>query len=156
MSERPTPPGPLPAEDDAVIGRAFRWSAGVVLILAGILVAVVWLVNRSDDAPPPSPPEIVPATVPQIAGHPPAVFFRDVTNEAGINFVHENGAAGEKLLPETMGGGCVFFDYDNDDDQDLLLVNGNHWPGGGTPDEDPPTMMLYRNDGSGLFQDVSA
>ena len=54
--------------------------------------------------------------------------FTDVTSEAGIAFVHNNGAYGEKLLPETMGGGVAFFDFDDDGDQDLLFVNGTYWP----------------------------
>ena len=44
-------------------------------------------------------------------------------NQAGITFRHANAATGDKLLPETMGGGCAFFDFDNDGDQDLLFVN---------------------------------
>ncbi len=51
-----------------------------------------------------------------------------MTQAAGITFVHENGASGDKLLPETMGGGCALFDYDNDGDVDMLLVNSSRWP----------------------------
>ena len=70
---------------------------------------------------------------------------------AGIKFVHNNGAYGDKLLPETMGGGVAFFDYDNDGDQDLLFVNSTYWPGHVPPGKQPPTMALYRNDGRGHF-----
>ena len=35
----------------------------------------------------------------------PQVTFTEVSAAAGINYVHVSGAAGEKLLPETMGGG---------------------------------------------------
>jgi hypothetical protein len=55
--------------------------------------------------------------------------FTDITREAGITFVHNNGAYGDKLLPETMGGGVAFFDYDNDGHQDLLFINSTYWPG---------------------------
>lgn len=86
----------------------------------------------------------------------PQVRFTDVTREAGIHFVHENGARGEKLLPETMGGGCAFFDYDADGDQDLLLVNSRPWPDDARDAEAAsPTMALYRNDGRGRFEDVT-
>src|SRR5580765_1464545 len=44
----------------------------------------------------------------QLAGIPEAKFT-DVTTAAGLTFVHANGAYGEKLLPETMGGGVAFF-----------------------------------------------
>ena len=58
----------------------------------------------------------------------PSVKFVDITDEAGIAFVHYNGAQGEKLLPETMGAGVAFFDYDGDGDQDLFFVNSSYWP----------------------------
>ena len=58
----------------------------------------------------------------------PDVKFVDITKDAGLTFVHTSGAPGEKLLPETMGSGAAFLDYDGDGDQDLLLVNSAHWP----------------------------
>jgi hypothetical protein len=81
-----------------------------------------------------------------------------VTENAGITFTHSSAAAGRKLLPETMGGGCAFFDYDADGDQDLLLVNGlRDWPEDRPADADAEvTMALYRNDGLGRFEDVTA
>ena len=84
----------------------------------------------------------------------PRIRFADVTEQAGINFVHVNGAAGEKLLPETMGGGCAFFDYDNDGRADVLLVNSRPWDPAAV--EGPaPTMALYHNQGDGRFSDVT-
>jgi hypothetical protein len=80
------------------------------------------------------------------------VRFTDVTRAAGIAFAHENGASGEKLLPETMGAGAAFLDYDGDADQDLLFVNSRRWSGAGEP---ATTMALYRNDGKGDFEDVT-
>ena len=81
------------------------------------------------------------------------VKFVDITKEAGIAFVHYNGALGEKLLPETMGAGVAFLDYDRDGDQDLFFVNSSYWPGHVT--NPAPTQSLYRNDGKGHFQDVT-
>jgi hypothetical protein len=57
------------------------------------------------------------------------IHFVDVTRQAGINFVHNTGAFGKKYLPETMGPGCAFLDYDNDGYPDILLVNGADFPG---------------------------
>jgi len=87
----------------------------------------------------------------------PPAPFTDVTQQAGITFVHENGAYGDKLLPETMGGGCALFDFDNDCDVDILLVNSCCWPWDPRPaPESLPTLALYRNDGNWSFTDVTA
>jgi hypothetical protein len=83
------------------------------------------------------------------------VAFTDVTHAAGIAFTHENGARGRKYLPETMGAGLVFFDYDGDGFPDLFFVNSDAWPGdkrrGG-----PARQALYHNRGDGTFEDVTA
>ncbi|HEU4936181.1 MAG TPA: CRTAC1 family protein [Vicinamibacterales bacterium] len=76
----------------------------------------------------------------------------DVTTAAGIQFQHNNGAYGGKLLPETLGAGCAFLDYDGDGWQDILLVNGTDWPG---HKRKPSTLKLYRNNRNGTFVDVT-
>ena len=60
--------------------------------------------------------------------------FTDITHAAGIDFVHNTGAFGEKYLPETMGSGCAFIDYNMDGWQDILLVNGKDWEGKPNPE----------------------
>src|SRR5258707_9557138 len=85
----------------------------------------------------------------------PVAEFTDVTTEAGIHFVHANGAYGDKLLPETMGGGVAFFDFDNDGALDLLFVNSTYWPGHVPDGKQPTTLALYHNDGRGHFRDVT-
>jgi enediyne biosynthesis protein E4 len=85
----------------------------------------------------------------------PLVKFTDITKEAGIAFVHNNGAYGAKLLPETLGGGVAFFDYDNNGHQDLLFINSTYWPGQVPQGKPLPTMALYQNDGHGRFADVT-
>src|SRR4051794_9210948 len=45
---------------------------------------------------------------------PMTLRYRDVAEQAGIRFRHVNGAFGRKWMPETMGAGCAFIDYDND------------------------------------------
>ncbi|WP_395254152.1 CRTAC1 family protein [Alienimonas sp. DA493] len=80
----------------------------------------------------------------------------DVTAEAGLaGFEHQTGARGEKLLPETMGGGAAFFDFDADGDPDVLFTNSARWPWEGE-DSPPSGPRLYRNDGTGQFNDVTA
>ncbi|MFN7917829.1 MAG: CRTAC1 family protein [Vicinamibacterales bacterium] len=76
----------------------------------------------------------------------------DVTRQAGITFTHNNGAYGGKLLPETLGAGCAFLDYDADGWQDILLVNGMDWPG---HRRRRSTLALYRNNRNGTFTDVT-
>jgi enediyne biosynthesis protein E4 len=76
----------------------------------------------------------------------------DVTSKAGINFKHNNGGFGGKLLPETLGSGCAFLDYDGDGWQDILLVNGMDWPG---HKNQRSTLRLYRNNRNGTFTDVT-
>src|SRR5438094_184263 len=81
-----------------------------------------------------------------------AIQFRDVTQLAGIHFVHNNGAFGKKFLPETMGPGVAFIDYDNDDWPDIFLVNGMDWPG---HVQKHSTPKLYHNNHDGTFTDVT-
>jgi hypothetical protein len=85
---------------------------------------------------------------------PPAPGFRlvDATAGAGIQFRHNSGAYGGKLLPETLGPGCAFLDYDGDGWQDILLINGMDWPG---HKRERSTLKLYRNNRNGTFSDVT-
>jgi hypothetical protein len=81
------------------------------------------------------------------------ITFRDITAQAGIRFTHNNAAFGKKYLPETMGPGCAFIDYDGDGYPDILLVNGEDWPG---HTKTPSTLKLYHNNHDGTFTDVTA
>jgi hypothetical protein len=83
----------------------------------------------------------------------PAIRLTDLTAAAGIQFHHNSGAFGAKFLPETMGPGCAFLDYDADGWLDILLVNGTNWPG---RHGDRTTMQLYHNNRNGTFTDVTA
>ena len=78
--------------------------------------------------------------------------FTDVTTQAGIQFEHNSGAFGGKFLPETLGSGCAFLDYDRDGWQDILLINGADWPG---HKKSRTTLRLYRNNRNGTFTDVT-
>jgi len=83
-----------------------------------------------------------------------ALPFRliDVTATAGIQFQHNSGAYGGKLLPETLGSGCAFLDYDADGWQDILLINGMDWP---AHKRQRSTLRLYKNNRNGSFTDVT-
>jgi hypothetical protein len=145
--------------NEAIVGRNLRRSL-IVFVAVGlvVVVVVVWLRNRQPEVE----TEVMTPVAPELREPPaaeiPAVTFTDVTAESGIDFVHVNGAYGEKLLPETMGGGCAFFDFDNDHDQDLLFVSSGMWPWQEDPadGERPPKVVLYRNDSSGRFDNVTA
>ena len=80
------------------------------------------------------------------------VTFQDVTAKSGIHFVHNNGAFGKKFLPETVGPGVAFIDYDNDGWPDIFLVNGSDWPG---HLQKHSTPTLYHNNHDGTFTDVT-
>jgi hypothetical protein len=82
------------------------------------------------------------------------ITFRDITVQAGIRFTHNNGAFGKKWLPETMGPGCAFIDYDNDGWPDILLINGQDWRG--HVKSGPTTPKLYHNNHNGTFTDVTS
>jgi len=143
-------------EDDRIIARAIRISLMIVggLVLLGL---ITWLVVNRDE--PVETLQEVPRTQAQSLSAandvaPPALSFTDVTRASGVDFVHVSGAYGERLLPETMGGGVAIFDYDNDGRQDLLFIDSRRWPWrdsgrqGGVP-------RLYRNLGDLRFEDVT-
>jgi hypothetical protein len=161
MNDQPaTPPeeqDELAHVDDTIIGKALRWSLVVLVMIAVVFGGAVFFLKRK---PAPPPPQIIQFAAPASPNRPlaeiPIAKFTDITREAGITFVHNNGACGEKLLPETMGGGVAFFDYDNEGRQDLLFINSTDWPWRIPKGEHPATMVLYHNDGHGHFTDVTA
>jgi len=143
--------------DDAIIGKAVKVSAAVFVVMGIVICSAVWWLCR------PAPQAVV--TVPPLEGTRvrdtindklPRFFLADITEEAGIDFVHENGAAGEKLLPETMGGGVAFLDYNGDGHQDLLFINSRRWPWDTRAAIGPaPTLVLYKNDGQAHLTNVT-
>jgi enediyne biosynthesis protein E4 len=117
--------------------RNRRYSLAVCLLLAAfcLLPTAYYLFSA---------PASVPAT---------SIHYVDITHQAGINFLHNTGAFGKRFLPETMGAGCAFIDYDNDGNPDVLLINGADFPG---HKSHRTTLKLYHNNGNGTFTDVSA
>ena len=143
--------------DDRIIGKAVRGSLMALAIIGVLFGATVLFLKRKPAGP---APQITQLSAPISPARPqaeiPVVKFTDITVAAGIGFTQVNGAYGAKLLPETMGGGVAFFDYDNDGHQDLLLINSTYWPGHVPAGVPRPTMALYHNDGHGHFTDVTA
>ncbi len=150
------------SSDDAVIAVAAKWS---LVALATLLIlgwaAYAWVSRQTVHEQQTN----TVVDLPELRTPPkrvvPTVNFVDITAASGITFNHENGARGEKLLPETMGGGCAFLDYDSDGDQDLLLINSTlsaepQSSAGQSESDEQPTMALYANDGTGRFIDVTA
>lgn len=79
------------------------------------------------------------------------IRFVDISKQAGIRFVHYNGAKGNKWLPETVGSGCAFVDLDGDGWADILLLNNKDW----TPAGVRHLPALYRNNRNGTFTDIT-
>ncbi len=115
--------------------------AGATAGLGGLLYKYYWPAKNS------SVPHSQPIIPGQIVNH-----LVDVTQQAGISFQHNSGAFGKKYLPETLGSGCAFFDYDNDGWPDIILINGMDWP---DHQRGRTTMQLYRNNRNGTFADVT-
>src|SRR5206468_5033580 len=131
--------------DDSIIGRAVRRSLVSALLAAVVAGGIFWAMKRTPDAP---PSQVTPLTAPSAANRAtaetPLAKFTDVTSGSGIVFRHYNGAYGEKLLPETMGSGVAFLDFDGDGAPDLLFVNSADWPWHVAPSGKAPTLELFR------------
>lgn len=145
-------------QNDEAIGKALRLSllAGLaILLIAGGALAVAYLLqppaeeDRRTEIALPEVRRVAKLELPQIP-------LTDITAEAGVDWQHVSGMEGEKLLPETMGGGVAIFDYNNDGHLDLLFVGGKSWEWAKEVDPDPRSLCLYQNDGTGKFTEVTA
>ena len=118
-----------------------------------VLVVALLLLSGCKE-PAPSAPA---AASPEIASQTPSaspsptpprpsgpVEFTDVSAQAEIHFKHNSGAFGKKYLPETLGTGCAFIDYDNDGWQDIVMVNSTAWPEHKTPRAFSPSITITK------------
>src|SRR5688500_18381738 len=137
----------------------YQWSAlatacfALVAMVHGALFATPGLRERFDGVPPSQRSDSAPARLPT---------FRDVARAAGLDFVHVNGASAQRFLPEILGPGGLFLDFDDDGWLDVFLVDG-----GSVADATVARQArhrLYRNRGpstslgagNATFEDVTA
>ncbi len=145
-------------QNDEAIGKALRLSliGGVAIfaVVASVVAATYYFGQTVEED---RKTEIALPEVRRVAKlELPKIPLTDITREAGIDWAHVSGMEGEKLLPETMGGGVAVFDYDNDGDLDLLFVGGKSWEWAKVINSNPRSLCLYQNDGTGHFIDVTA
>src|SRR6478672_1044232 len=88
-----------------------------------------------------------------LRGHSPALFEAIPPRQSGIAFVHESAMSQRRHLPETMGPGAAFMDYDNDGWMDIYIVNAG--PSDFFQPAKPIRNALYRNNRDGTFTDVT-
>jgi hypothetical protein len=148
----------LVQQDDAAISRGLRISLVGLVVLAALGGGAFALLKPKKSA---GPVKVTQVSAPEAAptnavARVPAIRFTDVTAAAGISFRHQNGAYGDKLLPETMGSGVAFADLDGDGAPELLFVNSTQWPGKLPAGTKAATSTLYRNDGKGHFTEATA
>jgi hypothetical protein len=161
MNDRAPPPVDESADeyvdaDDRRIGVAFRRSMWILAAVAVAGLAIFGIVHLPKDKPALTEAKVeAPAIPPRAPVAIPPARFADVTKASGIDFVHHNGAYGDKLLPETMGGGVAVIDVANSGRADLIFVDSGNWPWKPTGPR-RPTLRLYRNDGHGHFHDATA
>src|SRR6202171_3700192 len=127
------------------------------LLLISLLLSSACKQPAATTTPGAASPEVASQTpAPSASPTPPRpsgpIEFTDVSAQAGIHFKHNTGAFGKKYLPETLGTGCAFLDYDNDGWQDILLVNSMDWPEHKTAKS---YLALYHNNHDGTFTDVT-
>ena len=142
-------------ENDVVIAMALRASLLVFVIGALPVIGILAFLNINKRAEKKQEFEVETPTV-RVANEEaiPNLPLVNVTKASGIDFTHETGRAGDKLLPETMGSGTAVLDYNNDGHLDLLLVNSSRWPWDSENKQASP-CKLYQGDGKFNFVDVS-
>lgn len=152
-------PQPVVDEEpnDEIIGTAFRWSL-LAFGLIGLLVMTIafWPRKQWEET-------IIEKKTGDISTLPkqdstdliPEFRWQNIAPDCGIDFVHFSGATGERLLPETMGGGVAIFDFNNDGFPDVLFVSGSQWPESEVDRSATSSLRLYQNDGQARFTEVT-
>ena len=142
-------------QNDAVIASALRASLVVFMILGIPVIAALVYLNmgvRQEDS---TESEVtLPKQREENDRVMPQLVMKSVATSSGIDFTHDSGREGQKLLPETMGSGAAVLDYNGDGHQDLLFVNSTRWPWDTRGQLDSP-CRLYKGDGKFQFTDVT-
>lgn len=138
-----------PTSPEVRLKRALWLSLAILIAIGFGIATTLFVLTREDlDEDFSDPESTAPVLVTsEVLAPPPR--FEDITLYAGIDFVHINGAEGERLLPETMGGGVAFLDFDNDEDQDVILVNSKDWEWNAKSSN--ASSALFVNLGDGTF-----
>ncbi len=123
---------------------------GVLMAAVAALAVLVPACSRSTS---PSDPRVFDSAARHLPVDRPAIRFSDVTRQTGIDFVHSSGVRTHQL-PEDMGSGVAWGDYDGDGWPDLYLVN-QPGPWGAVAGSEAPFSHLYHNNGNGTFTDVT-
>ena len=144
-------------EQGAVQSRWLPWSLLAVLGVV-VIAGTAWWINRRAPQPlPVAEKKVMAPGAPNIdVSLFPDLQLKEVSAELGIDFVHENGATGKLFMPEPLGSGGGFFDYDNDGDPDILLLSCCPIADYRDPPDEGNSIVLYENDGRGHFRDVTA
>jgi len=147
QTDPPNPELPNP-EADRLVARGFWRSFAVIAFIAAAIVGFRLLrapqPKPAGSGAPVTPPAESPADAVRVAG----VAFRDVTAEAGVDFTHESGARGAKLLPECLGGGVAVVDLDGDGALDLVFTQGQPLePAAGDPAAGRGGIRVFLNRG---------
>lgn len=103
------------------------------------------------------PEPTAPGDRPPLSGSASPALFEDITQSAGLAFVHQMGDGQLSNIMESDGAGGVILDYDSDGFMDIYLVNSGPMPVlSDVPPETPRwPNRLYRNRGNGTFEDVT-
>ena len=140
--------------NDQVIAEFFKKSMLVISIITIVIAMVVYFVKKdkqriiAKEKVYQAPTQLINPV------QPPETLFIEEAQIRGIKFTHENGATGQRMLPETMGSGVAFIDFDNDGDQDLVFANGTNWQWDKSISP-APTQQIYANNGKGYFNNVT-
>ena len=134
-----------------------------LIILSGICLAVflgILLAGPGCKRPPADRTDSeaigddLPAEKSDVPGSGPPITFRELAKAAGIHFKHIDSPSGMHYVPEIMGGGAAWLDYDRDGFIDLLLVQGGKFPLDANEKKSGPMSRLDHNNGNGTFTDV--